>query len=186
MSAFRFGLGHPTLELVATLAGRRRGEPLERLASPESFGSWLAEAGFGECAVSEADLAAARELREAVYRLIVAARKGGRASRGDVALLNRWAALAPPAPQLDAHLRLRPRAAEPAAAALGQIARAGIDLLTGPDVARIRNCAAPECSLMFIDHSRPGRRRWCSMERCGNKSKTSRYRQRTKGAAATR
>jgi predicted RNA-binding Zn ribbon-like protein len=31
---------------------------------------------------------------------------------------------------------------------------------------------------MFIDHSRPGRRRWCSMERCGNRAKTARYRQR--------
>jgi predicted RNA-binding Zn ribbon-like protein len=31
---------------------------------------------------------------------------------------------------------------------------------------------------MFIDRSRPGRRRWCSMERCGNRDKTARYRQR--------
>jgi predicted RNA-binding Zn ribbon-like protein len=189
MSAFRFGLGHPALELVATLAGRRRGEPVERLATPERLGSWLAEAGFGECACSEADLVAARDLREATYRLIEAARGGGPAAPGDVALLNRWAAVAPPAPQLDAHLRLRARAAESVAAALGQLARASIELLTGSDVARIRNCADPTCSLMFIDHSRPGRRRWCSMERCGNKSKTSRYRQRTRvreRATATR
>ena len=29
------------------------------------------------------------------------------------------------------------------------------------------------------DRSRPGRRRWCSMERCGNRDKTARYREKT-------
>ncbi|HEV8279312.1 MAG TPA: CGNR zinc finger domain-containing protein [Streptosporangiaceae bacterium] len=34
--------------------------------------------------------------------------------------------------------------------------------------ARIRQCAGPACSLVFGNTSRPGRRRWRSMERCGN------------------
>ncbi|MFE7743242.1 CGNR zinc finger domain-containing protein [Nocardia sp. NPDC057455] len=36
--------------------------------------------------------------------------------------------------------------------------------------------AAGDCGLLFVDASRPGRRRWCSMDRCGNLSKVRRYR----------
>ncbi|WP_431965125.1 CGNR zinc finger domain-containing protein [Nocardia sp. bgisy134] len=32
--------------------------------------------------------------------------------------------------------------------------------------ARIRACTADDCGLLFIDTSRPGHRRWYSMERC--------------------
>jgi predicted RNA-binding Zn ribbon-like protein len=51
---------------------------------------------------------------------------------------------------------------------LSTIARDAIELFTGPMAARIRQRAGPACSLIFVDTSRPGRRRWCSMERCGN------------------
>jgi predicted RNA-binding Zn ribbon-like protein len=36
---------------------------------------------------------------------------------------------------------------------------------------RIRQCAAHNCYLTFLDTSRPDSRRWCSMERCGNRAK---------------
>ncbi|WP_157800115.1 CGNR zinc finger domain-containing protein [Sporolactobacillus pectinivorans] len=35
-------------------------------------------------------------------------------------------------------------------------------------------CANPECMLLFID--RTGKRKWCSMKRCGNRMKAARYR----------
>jgi predicted RNA-binding Zn ribbon-like protein len=57
------------------------------------------------------------------------------------------------------------------------IARDAIDLVAGPHAERIRECAADDCSLIFVDLSRPGQRRWCSMERCGNRAKQrTRYR----------
>jgi predicted RNA-binding Zn ribbon-like protein len=34
---------------------------------------------------------------------------------------------------------------------------------------------------MFVDTSRPGKRRWCSMELCGNRKKTATYRRRRYG-----
>ncbi len=47
--------------------------------------------------------------------------------------------------------------------ALAHIAREGVALLTGPLRARVRECAATDCQLLFVDASRPGRRQWCSM-----------------------
>jgi len=63
---------------------------------------------------------------------------------------------------------------------LSTVARDAIELLTGPMAARIRQCAGQTCSLIFVDTSPPGRRRWCSMERCGNidKQRALRARQR--------
>jgi predicted RNA-binding Zn ribbon-like protein len=179
MDEFRFGLGHPALEFVATLAGRFR-EPVERLASPADLSTWLEQAGLVDDArCTEDDLAAARSLREAVFRLLDAGRSGARPAAADVALVNRWARRPLPVPQLDERFRLDWRAPDGVSAALAQLARSAVELLTGPELERIRNCADPTCSLMFIDRSRPGRRRWCSMDRCGNKTKTARYRQRT-------
>jgi predicted RNA-binding Zn ribbon-like protein len=175
---FRLGLGHPVLEFLATRAGRRT-EPLERLAAPEDLSRWLELAGIAAGArCDETLLRHARELREAHYRLVVAAREGQSPAPADLELANGWARRPTPAPQLDPTLRVILVGRDPCRAALTQLARAAIELVAGGELARIRSCANPTCSLMFIDQSRPGRRRWCSMERCGNRSKTARYRQR--------
>lgn len=44
--------------------------------------------------------------------------------------------------------------------------------------ARLKICAAPDCHWAFYDVSRNGAGRWCSMEACGNRTKTRTYRQR--------
>ncbi len=62
--------------------------------------------------------------------------------------------------------------------ALAHIAREGIALFSGPLRDRVRECAAEDCQLLFVDASRPGRRQWCSMARCGNIAKTRSYRRR--------
>ena len=63
--------------------------------------------------------------------------------------------------------------------ALAHIAREGITLFTGLLRGRVRECAAADCQLLFVDSSRPGRRQWCSMARCGNIAKTRTYRDKT-------
>ncbi|SFH60919.1 CGNR zinc finger domain-containing protein [Priestia megaterium] len=40
---------------------------------------------------------------------------------------------------------------------------------------RIRNCEHPECRLYFVDTSKSGKRRWCSMELCGNRQKAAEF-----------
>jgi predicted RNA-binding Zn ribbon-like protein len=117
-------------------------------------------------------------LREAIFRIVAAARGAQPPDLADLELVNEWARQPTPSPQLDQRLALSLSGPDACRAALAQLARAAVELVAGPDLRRIDNCANPSCSLMFIDHSRPGRRRWCSMERCGNRAKTTRYRQR--------
>ena len=68
------------------------------------------------------------------------------------------------------------------AQALSSVARDAIDLLSGPLIAQVRSCAGPDCTILFIDTSRPGTRRWCSMEACGNQAKSAGLRQQRRQA----
>jgi predicted RNA-binding Zn ribbon-like protein len=174
---FRLGLGHPVLEFVATLGRRQDDQPLERLQTPRDVSDWFALAGLGAGVRVEPELLAeARALREAIFGLVTAARGDRRPETADLRLVNRWARRPTVSPQLDASMRIRWVGSAPGQAVLVRLAAAAVELVAGPDRKRIRNCADPSCSLMFIDRSRPGRRRWCSMERCGNRAKTARYR----------
>ena len=65
---------------------------------------------------------------------------------------------------------------------LSTLARDAIDLFAGPLAGRIRRCAGVNCTLLFADTSRPGQRRWCSMQRCGNRAKAREFRQRKEQA----
>ena len=40
---------------------------------------------------------------------------------------------------------------------------------------RLRICHGPNCSWIFIDSSKAGRRRWCDMGVCGNAAKSRRF-----------
>lgn len=130
--------------------------------------------------VSERELESGRSLREAINRL---ARSGVVPETGDRMELNRWAARPPLAPQLSAQGELVWVSERPVEAALATIARDAIELLSGPLAGRIRECAAEDCALLFVDSSRPGRRRWCAGETCGNRTRTKAYRQRRKERA---
>ncbi|MBX2855360.1 MAG: CGNR zinc finger domain-containing protein [Rhodobacteraceae bacterium] len=46
---------------------------------------------------------------------------------------------------------------------------------------RLKQCPAENCGWLFIDETKNSRRRWCSMESCGNKAKASRHYARSKG-----
>jgi predicted RNA-binding Zn ribbon-like protein len=198
MTDFRLGLGHVTLDFLATLGGRP-GNRIERLAAPDDLSRWIVEAGMATAAGTAADTAMgaearmaamagmaaapppsrellddARDLREAIRRVLDCAREGSRPEGSDLALVNEWARSPIPAPQIGPDFARRLVGADAVSGALSYIARESVDLVTGPELGRVRSCAG--CSLQFIDRSRPGTRRWCSMERCGNRSKTARYR----------
>lgn len=60
------------------------------------------------------------------------------------------------------------------------VAQSAADLLTSGDLAKLRECASPECSSLFLDTSRNRSRRWCEMKTCGNQAKARRHYQRKK------
>ncbi|MEV7070290.1 CGNR zinc finger domain-containing protein [Streptomyces sp. NPDC091972] len=75
----------------------------------------------------------------------------------------------------------RPELSDPAWGPGWLAARDYLALLgTAPD--RIRSCAHESCVLHFLDTSRNGTRRWCSMATCGNRAKASRHYARSKDA----
>lgn len=172
---FRFHGGRPSVNFTATVGERWRDGGFERLPDPEALGRWFTEAGLtpADPVCIAADLTAARELREAVYRLML-----GRLSEEDLATVNRWAAQPPPVTALHvtpAGLRAQ-RVSATVPSLLGLIAADAVAVLGSDDAARVRECANPECSLLFLDTSRAGARRWCSMSACGSRDKMQRYR----------
>ena len=60
------------------------------------------------------------------------------------------------------------------------IATAVAELLSNAPPARLRKCEA--CVVHFLDMSKKGSRRWCSMNICGNKIKVAAYQQRQRSA----
>jgi predicted RNA-binding Zn ribbon-like protein len=52
------------------------------------------------------------------------------------------------------------------------------------DFSNVKACEGHRCTLIFADHTRGHRRRWCSTAVCGNRAKVAAHRQRLKDAAA--
>jgi predicted RNA-binding Zn ribbon-like protein len=65
---------------------------------------------------------------------------------------------------------------------LAAIARSAAELIVEGPWAPIRKCCNPDCVLYFYDASRTGRRRWCSMAVCGNRSKVAAHARRARRA----
>ncbi|RUU55569.1 ABATE domain-containing protein [Mesorhizobium sp. M2C.T.Ca.TU.002.02.1.1] len=53
-------------------------------------------------------------------------------------------------------------------------------LVCTEDFSHVKACEGPACTLLFADHTRGHRRRWCSMAACGNRAKQAAHRHRHK------
>ncbi|MGI3222745.1 CGNR zinc finger domain-containing protein [Streptomyces sp. GTA36] len=182
--------GRLCLDFANTLRSRGRTTPEETLRGPDDLMDWLREArllapGTADPATA-AVLMSARRLRESVDRAVLAAADGRLPTSGDVTLLNRSAAAAPrPAPQLvitDDRLEPAgtPTLADDPALALALITQDAVDLLLSAEIRRVRVCGADRCALRFLDRSPARNRRWCSMSRCGNRTKVRLHQARTR------
>lgn len=49
------------------------------------------------------------------------------------------------------------------------------EFLVSDQIDKVRQCASDNCDLFFVNNSRNGRRRWCSMSTCGNRAKVNAY-----------
>jgi predicted RNA-binding Zn ribbon-like protein len=175
---FPFEAGTACLELAYT-GGEGDMAAYETLHTPADLTAWL-RARLGDAVVPATgdDLDRARALRVALWDCADAVADGTPVPPAAVAVINTLAAHPDPVPALDGDLRRAWRAPVPVAAVLSALARDAVELLGGPLAGRIRRCAAADCPLVFVDTSRPGRRRWCSMQRCGNRAKVTAFRNR--------
>jgi len=175
---FRFRGGHPALDLTATLQGRLKDSPRELLAEPEDLARWLVAAGLAPSGV-DCDPAAvrlARELREAIHQLVHAHLAGAKPPERARKVLNQVARQGSAARQLTAEGEAQ--LAGDALQRLAFVANEAVALLGGTDRGRLRKCENEGCAVLFVDLSRSGARRWCSMAACGNRHKVAEFRRR--------
>lgn len=62
---------------------------------------------------------------------------------------------------------------------LPRIAAACAEFIAEADLKHVRRCEGSGCTLVFHDVSKNHKRRWCSMEVCGNRAKAAAYRKRS-------
>ena len=159
----------------------------EKLATPAHVVLWARHAGLAIRRGGHADagaLAQLRVLRADLRRLFVGAAAGAKPGRAAIARLNDLLARRGDRLRLTAGGgRIRHEATPDLFDAIGlPVAVSAIDLLTSPELGRVRMCPAGRCAWLFVDHSRNGTRRWCSMADCGNRAKARQHYQRSKGA----
>ncbi|REF00837.1 CGNR zinc finger domain-containing protein [Thermomonospora umbrina] len=179
--SFRFDAGAVCLDFAHT-GGEGPYAVFETLHEPSDLAVWLAEpplSAIMTVPVTVDELAAAKVVRQAIWDTAHTRAAGRPLPAEAVATLNRTAAAAPPVPELAAD-GTTARWAPPVRSTqvLSTLAREMIELLSGPLSERIRECAGDNCPLVFVDSSRPGARRWCAMERCGNRHKLRTHRAR--------
>jgi predicted RNA-binding Zn ribbon-like protein len=198
---FDLDAGALALDFANTLDGRLDPTPQEGLTSYGKLAAFAYQAGAASRETAErlidlagrrpldasATLAKAIALRETIFRAMAEIAAGREPDPEDLAALN--AALAEALP----HGRVVPAAEgftwcwEESPGALEQllwpIAHSAMEILTGGELGRLRECAADDCGWLFIDTTRNRSRVWCSMKSCGNRAKVARYRERHDGPA---
>jgi len=156
----------------------------ESLLEPSQLTDWL-RSRFPEVdgEISDRQLVDAKRMRESLARMATAASRAEPPLPNDVDVINLFAATPDiPPPALTGGSRRAGRTTAKPDQALAAMAREAVDLFS-QSLDRIRCCAATDCGLIFFDESRSNNRRWCSMQRCGNRSKVRAHRSRT-GAPA--
>jgi len=155
-------------------------EGRDDLGDPGQLAAWLADNGLADPAdrFGPADLARAREVREALRALLLA--NAGHGLRpGAVETLNRAAAGAPLAVRFDPAGRagLEPEAAG-IERAVGRLLAAAHTSMVEGTWPRLKACANDTCQWAFYDISKNRSGRWCTMDACGNLMKARAYRRR--------
>jgi predicted RNA-binding Zn ribbon-like protein len=178
------------LDVANSVDGRVLEAPEDHLASYRDLIRWVARggglsAGEADALLTHADadpgaaataLEDVRRLREAVFALFYGHATAAGADAEHLAVIQqahtealqharlelgdtgfRWA--------WDPDLRLP----------LWRVARSAIELATSASLGRVKACASQDgCQYLFVDTSKNGSRRWCSMTDCGNQAKSQR------------
>jgi predicted RNA-binding Zn ribbon-like protein len=184
--------GELCLDFANTINGHNRATPHEYLLSYADWVIWGRRAGLLTDAEADRLLRVADErpsdavdahrraieLRETIFRVFSARALGRSPKTADIATLN------------DARLEALNHSAIYSAnntytidwmdksaldRMLWPIALSAAELLTSPNLARVRECEGDQCDWLFVDTSRNHLRRWCSMDECGNRAKSQRF-----------
>jgi predicted RNA-binding Zn ribbon-like protein len=142
----------------------------------------------GEASPEEAAavFAHAIELREAIYRVFAAIASGSAPPPDDLGTIAaahvtalRHARLVRDGECFEWVFADEPALDRP----LWPIVHSAVELLTSHRLERVKQCpGCDDCNWLFLDTSKNGTRRWCTMEGCGSRAKMRRQYARRKGA----
>ncbi|HTR83908.1 MAG TPA: ABATE domain-containing protein [Reyranella sp.] len=163
------------LDFANTRYYRGMATPTETLNAPADLAAWVKSAKVP----STKEFEAAIGLRETIYRLFDANADGKAPASRDLEALNAALASAPARKTLkrgrEGYSWEIDAKSGTALSLLAPVLWSAGDLLAGPRLDKVRKCANPECVYLFLDDSRAGKRRWCSMSACGNRAKARRH-----------
>ena len=174
------------------------GGPQELLPDFAALARWFRAAGVlrpnqVKCLLKEWNASAAARrivaemhaLREELRQTVMTWESGGTLSSGMIRRLNGLLAAHPMIPRMEATpegLRMESsfvvRRPEDLFA---PVAHSAAMLFTEADRSRVRKCN--NCVLHFVDTSKKGTRRWCSMRLCGNRLKVAAFTERRRSVA---
>ena len=181
------------LEFANTLSWRGSDPPSEALRDLDDLLAWCASAGAQDDAVIDrlgswwrAQPAQGAEvfseaigLREVMYRVL-----SGEPASADLGRINDALRATPQRKRLerdgDGYAWQTEEAMPSTTTLLAPVLWSAGDLLTRPEVRRVRQCANDRCRWLFLDDSKNASRRWCSMSMCGNRAKAHRHYLRTR------
>ncbi len=199
---FFFIANQPALDLANTLIAAK-GVPLELMPNFHSFCRWVEKAGLAPVdqikrasqtwsrLQEEAFMDGLRDYRARVKEVIVALGNKKPVPNSFVEETNRLLIEANAVVQVEAHdaktfRRTWPLNWSQPKSVFGLIAETGLQLICDCDLSLVRKCESPDCVLAFYDTTKNHKRRWCSMDVCGNRHKATLHRRKVQGSSAQR
>lgn len=174
--------GNAVLDLCNTVLDHAAGHE-DRLNSRECAERFLKEFFEVNDRLSEAGYSSLLDLRgnlRAFFHSLAERKNGGK----ELEALNQWLRSRPiqlQVERLSAHqVRSRAHEVSTEGAYLTRVIQNFIEFIDQSDLDRLRKCANPDCSHLFYDSSKGGKRAWCSMSGCGNLMKARAFHQRAR------
>lgn len=181
-----FIAGHVALNFVNTAEERGHPDAGDALRTVDDLRLWGQRRGViargADSDPRPLELPAAVEARELLYRLFLCRAGGRRAQIADLSQLSRLAATAYQAAHLnqEADGRLSWSWDPSQLATVRHVAvTSAVQLLSQSPTTRLKQCPGDHCGWFFLDITKRGNRRWCSMSECGQEAKTARRRERS-------
>ena len=199
-ATFEFIGGDLALDFVNTVDWR--GDPTRRrdlLVTFEALLEWakaaevltggevraMGAAAQGDQARARRSLRRARRLREVLARVLAAAGRDAPPAAHDVGRLNAFLAAALKRRRLEIRRTAfvwswANEEGDGFDSLLWPIVLAAAELLASDRRTQIHECGGEGCGWLFLDTSRNRRRRWCTMQGCGNRAKARRFYERAR------
>lgn len=190
--------GEPCLDFINSVANRAGPEAAERLCSYRDLLFWLQRCGLlpadeaarlARARGGDKALARALAFRDAAWCVLWAVAHGEAAAESDVRKVGRYVQRLRHQTGIqstqEGFCRIWQGHAHDPERAMWRTAIAMEALLLSDELPRLRGCAGEHCGWLFVDRSRNGMRRWCSMGDCGNRAKARKHYQRVRGKTRT-